>query len=154
MKPDEDDENDWLKGLDEPVAHQAELVARAEDVAAAAETEFRDIQTNLYQRASEVVEDALLFNEIDPDADGPPDHWVEKYGQERAVKAFRVARSAWLSGKESPIGLQIALRQVLGIMKAKATEQAAPRTLSVTLVQGGAMPVFPEKIVEDGKKGY
>jgi hypothetical protein len=141
-------EDDWLKALEEPVVHSAEVV-EAEEV-----DFFRDIQSTLYQQASKIVEHALLFNEIDPVDPNPPERWVLKYGEEEARKMHQMARAAWMKGSEAPIGLQMASRQVLGIMKAKATEEAAPRSLSVTLVQAAPVPAFPEKIIDDTKKRY
>lgn len=139
--------DDWLSQLDEPPA--AEVLARSDDDED--DEFFRDLQATLYQQAAKITEDAMSFSEIDPASDVPPDRWIALYGIEEATRKLRIARAAWMSAKEAPVGLQIAHRQVLGIMKAKATEEAAPRTLAITLVQGAPSPQFPEKVIETDK---
>jgi hypothetical protein len=133
---------DWMAQLDEPPA-AAEVIKREE------KDYFRDLQATLYEQAAKVVGDVLLFSELEPGAKEVPEEWIRKFGAEEARIKFNMATAGWMSQKSAPIGVTIAQRQVLGIMKAKATEEAAPRSLSVTLIQGGPMPTFPEKVIDE-----
>lgn len=135
-----------MSGEDQKLAEEAPLA----EVLDKEEGEFfRDIQAGIYQSASKVIEDTLLFAQIDPADPNPPREWVDRWGPEEAERKLRIARTGWMTQKDAPVGTTLAARQLLGIMKAKAMEEAAPRSLSITLVQGGQAPAYPEKLLDE-----
>jgi hypothetical protein len=106
-------------------------------------------EKKIFDASVKVLDDALLFRDIDPSSDVIPGAWVRDLGLEEAQKRFRLAKAAWMNAKEAPVGIKIAKELVTGIAKARSREQAGPRVLNLTkvVIQTGA-PSFPEMEVE------
>lgn len=102
-------------------------------------------QQAIFEQASRVTEDTLLFRDLDPAADAPPEKWVSELGTDEAWKRFRVARSAWMSAKEAPVGIKVAKELVIGISKALGDSAQAPRIINMqkVTVHTGPAPEFP-----------
>lgn len=133
---------DWLDGLPddsgaaELVQVTQEAVARRELSAEEQRIErLRNIEDQLLEENLQIVGDAAKFRKIDPGQDQLPVEWLLELGAEGARERMRVAQAAWLPVKDAPIALKMAQSVALGIIKARATEKAAPRTLNVAFVQ-------------------
>lgn len=113
---------------------------------------LQTLETELLEESISVSRDTLRFREIAPDAEGPPQEWIDECGEEKAAERFRVAQAGWMTRKNAPVGVQIAMQLTLGIMKSRATKDKAPQTLNVQVVQLTApIPVFPELELESGE---
>lgn len=103
---------------------------------------LRDIESGLLERSMAILGDALSFRDIEPGSETCPPEWRDMDPDE-AVKRLRVANAAWLGKKDAPVGLDLAKQVAVGIIKARATEKTAPKTLNVTVVNMSApLPVF------------
>lgn len=102
-------------------------------------------QQEIFEQASKVTEDVLLFRDLDPTAKEPPPEWVRELGEKDAWKRFRVALSAWMSAKEAPVGIKVAKELVVGISKALGESAQAPRVLNLqkVTVYSGTPPEYP-----------
>lgn len=96
---------------------------------------LRKAQKKLLDKSTRVIEDALLFRDIDPSQPSPPDEWVSKLGQVEAERRFRVAKAAWMSAKEAPVAFKIAKDVFVGISKALSADAGAPKVLNMQAVQ-------------------
>lgn len=111
----------------------------------ARQDDLRDIEDEILRSAMGTVQDVLRFREIDPAEEGIPDEWVQKYGMLEAQRLHRLARVGWLPGKQAPCALKLANNVMVGIVKARSTEKAAPRAVNVVLVRMTAPPrSYPE----------
>jgi hypothetical protein len=146
---------DWLEDdepeLPAPAGTQlpAPLKTEQEQI----QEQLLSIQDEIYRESMEVMGDQIAFREIDPSAKGPPQEWIDKYGFERAQRRFRVASAAWLDTKTAPVALKHITQVSLGIIKARATEKAAPRSLNIAVFMTRAdapEPEFPVIEVEGG----
>lgn len=110
---------------------------------------LRDVEEEIHEEAAAVIQDALRFSELAPEATEPPYEWVKEVGMERAMKRFYTAKYALMNAKEAPIGLRIAKDTLLGMVRAKSKEKAGPKTLNMVVVQmTGSIPVFDEIEIE------
>lgn len=110
---------------------------------------IRDIEEEIHEESAAVVQDALRFSELSPEAQEPPHEWVKELGQERAWKRFNTARYALMNAKEAPIGLRIAKDTLMGLSKVRAKEKIGPKTLNMVVVQmSGTLPKFDEVEVD------
>lgn len=138
-----------------PDEHKAELAQRlpAAQSLAFQHERLATMQDELLERSLSVVDASMRFAEIEPDTKEPPQEWIDELGGnvEKARRRLRVARAAWMSTSEAPVGIKVASAVAVGIIKAKATEKAQPRTLNIQVVQMTApMPTFPEQDLEIG----
>ncbi|MDX2253274.1 MAG: hypothetical protein NW202_13395 [Nitrospira sp.] len=135
---------------DEPVTVvKAELVSGKGKALTKSERNIREVrkmEDELYRDNMEIMRDAGKFRDIDPRSDEIPPEWIEELGQKEASKRFRVAKAAWMSAKTAPVGISNARAIVSSIVKARATEKAAPTNLNVGVAVNMPMPTF--KIVE------
>lgn len=111
---------------------------------------IRQLEVALHERAAAIQDAAMRAPDIAPGDETYPPEWERDFGgKEAAERAFRVAKAAWGSQKDAPIFLKMAQAFLVGAMKARASEDRAPRILNATLVQTTApLPVFPERIVQ------
>jgi hypothetical protein len=104
---------------------------------------LRDLEDELLSESLSVVAGAISFAEINGDEESPSGDFLEKFRDHPdPEKLFRIMKAANKSAKEAPIGLAIAQRTAMGIIKARATEKAAPRPLAVSVQVVTAMPEF------------
>lgn len=114
---------------------------------------LRGLETELLEDSLSVSRDTLRFREIDPGATEPPADWIEEVGLERATERFRCAQAGWMTRKDAPVGVQIAMQLGVGILKSRAQKDVGAKTLNVQVVQVTApLPKFPELVLEAGEK--
>jgi hypothetical protein len=131
----EDEPKTQLVELPKPGSAQEKLMHREE---------LRSIEDGLLKASMGVVDAALAFRDIDPEDEGVPDEWVKRYGMVEAIKRHRIARACWAPASKAPIGVVLAQKLMVGIVKARAAESDGPRELNLTMVQMTApMPTFP-----------
>jgi hypothetical protein len=140
------------EAIPKAAAHLAEYIppsppAKSWDKATPAER-IQEVQDSLLARSAEVIDAAISFQDIEENDVSAPPEWVEKYGQERAERRFRVAKAAWRNGKAAPVGLTIARDMYVGITKAQAAEKSAPTQLNVAIQMNVQVPDFEEIDVE------
>lgn len=110
---------------------------------------LRGIEDDLLERSLTTVQDALAFQEIDPEQASPPLAWVEELGPKAAERRLRLAKAAWMSAKDAPVGLKVAKDMAAGIIRARSAEQAAPRlAVAVQVVTSSAQ--YPSIEVDSG----
>lgn len=114
---------------------------------------LRKAQKKLLDKSTRVIEDALLFRDIDPGSQVPPEEWVTKLGQVEAERRFRVAQAAWMSAKEAPVGFKIAKDVFVGISKALSSDNGAPKILNMQAVQINLAPPQVLPVVKIERKG-
>lgn len=145
-------DEDWLDGLPDD-SGDGELVPKTEDALARRELtaeesrmeRVRALEDSLLEENLGIVADAAKFNQIDPGQEQLPHEWLLELGSVKARERMRVAQAAWLPVKDAPVGLKMAQGIALGIIKARAVEKAAPRTLNVAFVQ---MPAPQQEFAE------
>lgn len=147
--------DDWLTDLPDgsgtgelvPVKVPAPALLRsAEEIRI---EKMRSIEDELLETNLAIMRDVSAFRDIMPDTEYPPQEWLDKYGYEESYKRLRVARASWMSAKEAPVALAISKSLTVGIIRARATEKTAPRSLNIALVQMTApSQVFEEKEIE------
>lgn len=78
------------------------------------------MEDRIYQRANGVLEAALSFHEVAPDAQLPPADWVSEYGAEGARQRLEVAKAGWLPQSEAPNAFKLAAQVTAGISRGRA----------------------------------
>lgn len=128
-------------------------VARRDSVARIKD-ELREVEDAILKKSSTTIDAALDWATV-AGMKGPPREWVEQYGPVEAQKRFVVAQSALCKRSEAPVGLDIAQRTMLGIVRARATERDVDRPLNVQLIQisTNEVPQFPVVVETDGEEG-
>jgi hypothetical protein len=90
------------------------------------------IEEQIFDQSCRVVSAAMAFADIDPGQPEPPPEWVEIYGPEEAKRRLRIASSAWLSKKDAPMGISVAMQIHTGITTARARRgETGGRVLNV-----------------------
>ena len=111
---------------------------------------IRALEGALHQQAAKIVEYTLRAPEIDPSKDEIPAAWLNTMTRDDAERAFRIARAAWASQKDSPAFLKTASNFLATSMKIRSNEQGGPKVLNATIVQvTQPLPQFPERIVKN-----
>jgi hypothetical protein len=104
--------------------------------------QLKELEDRMLERSLTVVSDALYARDIDANAKEVPREWMD-IDPDEAVKRLRTANAAWMNKKEAPVFLEIGKQVMVGIIKARATEKAAPKTLNVQVIQMSApLPKF------------
>lgn len=137
-----------------PNEQKAELaqVLPAPQALASRMEHLRELQDQLLQRSLQVLDASVRFAEVEADTEHPPPAWIDELGEVGAQMRLRIARASWMSAKESPVGIKVAANLAVGILRAKAQENAAPRVLHLEVVHMTApMPQFPEQEIEPGR---
>jgi hypothetical protein len=159
-----DTDEDWTTlGAAPEAAPLTEVVDEPFD-AASQRARLRSLEDDLLERTLRIIDGAMHFDEIDDPADGAspeavaagvddslaiPEDWVRELGFVKAQRRMRMARAAWKGAKDGPVGLKLASQVFNGIVKARATEKAAPAQLNVISIQMTApLPVFERMKVE------
>lgn len=111
---------------------------------------LREIEDSLLTQSLSVIDDTLAFRDIAPEDTDPPPEWILQYGKKEAMKRFRLAKAGWATKKDAPSGAAAAERVAVGIIKARATEKAGPKSLNIAVVQIaiGTPQTFPEREIE------
>lgn len=120
--------------------------------AAKRQDKLKELENELFAENMAIMRDMACFRDIDPDCEEPPEQWVTEVGPIEARKRLRIAKAAWLSAKEAPVALAVSKSITMGIIKARATEKAGPRSLNVALVHMVApASQFEERELEEKK---
>lgn len=102
---------------------------------------FKQLEDEILQESAAIVRGALDFYRLGEEhADGPPPEWIDELGEEAAWDKFRIVLAANQSAAKAPVGLKLAQQTMLGIIRARATEKAAPRSLNVAYVYVNQAP--------------
>lgn len=142
-----DAEIHWLEGLDEEDEVRPALVPEVMPVMPKRGMDhsvgpkptrddfiaIKEEEDALLKDSLEVLHGALNFAELPFDAVEPPQEWIDLLGEEDAHKKFRLIKAGQMSAKDAPVGVKVATSLATGIIKARATEKAAPR-LSVNVI--------------------
>jgi hypothetical protein len=91
-----------------------------------------------------VVRDALKFRDIDPESADIPAEWQDMDPDE-ARKRLRLAKAAWLNGKEAPNGIKLAYNVMAGIAKARAAQGQTKGDLNVVVQVVTTPREYPRK---------
>lgn len=129
-------------------AKRAERMARIEE-----------LECQVYERASQVVDAALCFHEVTPTQTEPPPQWVAELGYSAAKQKLEVAKTGWLPQSLAPNALKIAVSCTIGIRRGQARNQMrelANGNLPVTLVlpqptsrEHPGLTVYPVKDLDE-----
>ena len=117
----------------------------------------RAIATSIMESAAQTVLDAQGFSEIDPNASGPPQEWIDELGEKRAWKKFRVAMAAWEPTSKQPAGLAAAT--AITASSLRNFSSAGPSSVNIVAKQvvmpvpGAPQDDFERVIVDDGEDG-
>lgn len=102
---------------------------------------IREVEDRLLSKSLQQIERALDWDSLNGDEREPPPGWTPEQ--------FRVARAAMMSAKDAPVGLKMAQNIAIGIVKARATEKAAPRNLNIQIANMDfKLPDFPKLKVD------
>jgi hypothetical protein len=127
----------------------------------AQEETLKELQDEVFHGGLVTVRDMLNFREVDPSKSfkANPDNgveqdpifveWCAEFGEEEALKRYRVAAASWAPDKETPMAIKEAAKLTVGIMKARAVEKGGTRVLNVGTVNMSAdIPKLPEVEIE------
>lgn len=111
---------------------------------------LQDVEDSLRTESLLVLSDAMAFADIDPKDENPPAEWIKMLGLKRAEQRFRVAKAAWESAKEAPVGIKVAAQIWAAILKVRSGDSGI-KPLNMTLVNVVAKnaPIYDEQEVED-----
>ena len=94
-------------------------------------------EAQLFSDALSVIQPYMRFAELGFDEKGEVDsipfEW-EGLSQEEKAKKIRLAKAGWMPSSDTPHGVKLAHATVLGIIKAKATEQSGTKVLNIESV--------------------
>lgn len=116
------------------------------------EDSLTKMQDSLLEQAHGIIDDHLHFADIDPEDEAPPQEWIDKLGEAKAMRRFRLAQWALLPEAKAPVGMKNAVKIANGMAKANAARGGGTQlNVSVMLVQqDGERPVL-DVIDEDGR---
>lgn len=80
---------------------------------------IEELENEIFERASGVVNAGLSFTEIDPYQPDPPPQWVEQYGEEGAQLRLRAAKAMWAPASMAPSGFKLAAQVMAGIARGR-----------------------------------
>lgn len=125
--------------LPPPEEPKVEIVRRPSPLEKRQE-QLSSIRDDLFKKVTDIVDPMLQFAEFDPERpDVVPLCW-RHFPEEEQKRRMRVARAAWQTKKEAPVALEHAAKIYLGIVRAQATEKAAPRSLNIAFVKVLSQP--------------
>lgn len=106
--------------------------------------ELKSVEDELLQESMEVLSGALQFANVKFDAAEAPEELVKKLVAEGKdpEKVFRIMKAAQMKSSEAPVGLMIAQKTAMGILKARASDKAAPKPLNVAIQVVTTLPEF------------
>ena len=105
-------------------------------------------ESKLFSDAIKVLEPFMQFGELGFDdetgnVDSIPFEW-EGLPEEEKKKKIRLAKAGWMPSNEVPHGVKMAHATVLGIIKAKATEQGGTKVLNIESITFPSPAAQPE----------
>jgi len=81
---------------------------------------IEELENEIFERASGVVNAVLSFTEVTHDQDEPPAEWVAELGREAAVQKLRIAKLGYLPASIAPNAIKLALQAQVGIARGRA----------------------------------
>lgn len=94
-------------------------------------------ESELFNDALAVIQPYMRFAELgfgeDGEVNSVPFEW-EGLPEEEKMKKIRLAKAGWMPSSDTPHGVKMAHATVLGIIKAKSTEQAGTKILNIESV--------------------
>jgi hypothetical protein len=117
-------------------AYETDLKRRQDDL--------KSVEDDILQDAMEVLSGSLRFADVAFDAEVAPADLVKKLVEDGKDpdKVFRIMKAAQMKSSEAPAGLMIAQKTVMGILKARASDKAAPKHLNVVIQAVTTLPEF------------
>ncbi len=112
---------------------------------------IQGLENKLFEKSMLIVDGVLSFTDLDPENPMEiPLEWIKELGQTAAEKRHFAATQGLKNGKEAPMALKVAENMASTIIRARATEKAAPRSLSIETVVLQVKPQsYPELIVDE-----
>lgn len=131
-----------LLKIDDEVAHGFTLNDRE-----MARRRLDRITDQLLETSGAVIRDMLAYADVDFDpagnlTSGVPEKWDIEFANdpEGLARRIRMAKFGQMNTHDSPNANRLAVQTYCGILKARAREEAGPRTLNVAVVQLTAAP--------------
>lgn len=109
----------------------------------AAEDRLAEQEDRVFARSLSTVDDMTYWADIEPDAEQPPQEWIDELGLAGARRRLRVARGAMMSLKDAPIGLSAAKSIVSSLAKARAVRDVGRGGLQLNV-----MAIFPTQVTK------
>lgn len=158
-------DTDWLEGEVVDRAAEAEEkaalaqksraeVERLKNQKELAQERLSSIEDELFERSMQIVAGALSAPGLDPaNPMEIPQEWIEELGEPEARKRHRAAIDATMNSREAPVYLKTAENMAGVIIRARATEKAAPKHLNIqaVVIPVAETTVFEEMVVEEIK---
>lgn len=111
--------------------------------------ELKAVEDEILQESLAVLRGSLRFADIDFAAQAPDGEFYEKFRDEKDPdKLFRVIKAAQMKTSDAPIGLSIAQKTAIGIIKARAADKGKIQPLNVAVQIVTTMPKFEEQEVD------
>ncbi len=127
-----------------PVSGRRQLSALEQQTA-----RLKGLESKLLEDSLEVVTSVCEFAELDPEkVTAPPQEWIDELGGKEAWKKYRMVMAGWLNSKEAPIGIQVATKVSIGIIRARASSKVAPQTLNITQIEMTVAPTQYPSILD------
>lgn len=83
-----------------------------------------ELESQIFEQASGVVEATLAFHEVSPNQAEPPEAWVERYGLEAANQRLAVAKRGWDPASVAPNAVTVALKFMAASTRGRAHRNA------------------------------
>jgi hypothetical protein len=125
-------------------AYEQTLDKRQEDI--------KGLEDELLEEALTVIGGAMKFADIDPSLEAPDGAFLERFKDDPdPQKLFRLMKYGLMKMSEAPVGLQLAQKTAIGILKARAGAKGEIRPLAVNVQIVQSMPEFQKVYETDGE---
>jgi hypothetical protein len=106
-------------------------------------------ENKLFTDALEIIQPYMKFAELGFDettgeVDSIPFEW-EGLPEEEKKKKIRLAKAGWMNSSDTPHAVKLAHATIIGIIKAKATEQSGSKTLNIESITFPSPAQKPEE---------
>lgn len=106
-------------------------------------------EDRLFTDALEIIQPYMKFAELGFDeqtgeVDSIPFEW-EGLPEEEKKKKIRLAKAGWMNSSDTPHAVKMAHATIIGIIKAKATEQSGSKTLNIESITFPSPAQKPEE---------
>jgi hypothetical protein len=79
-----------------------------------------ELENQIFEQASGVVEATLAFVEVRPNQTEPPEAWIERYGLEAAKQRLEVAKMGWAPASVAPSAVTVAVKFMAASTRGRA----------------------------------
>ena len=115
------------------VTAQTVAVARRAEDRAGALAKASGATERLLEQSQVIMASGLAAAEINPGDEEPPAEWVRELGDAEAQRRFRIAKAAWLPGRDAPHLFAIASEFVKADAKVRAAQSQPGTKLAVAI---------------------